>query len=81
MRQNSLIYSANWQTKKKGSKNREKMRVKIARLHAKIADCRMDATHKASRTLINENQVVCVETLRPYCEEHDEKSKTGKTYC
>ena len=23
----------------------------------------MDATHKASRTLINENQVVCVETL------------------
>ena len=49
--------------KKKGSKNREKLRLKIARLHAKIADCRMDATHKASRTLINENQVVCVETL------------------
>ena len=23
----------------------------------------MDATHEASRTLINENQVVCVETL------------------
>ena len=23
----------------------------------------MDATHKASRTLINENQVVCVESL------------------
>ena len=49
--------------KKKGSKNREKIRIKIAHLHAKIADCRMDATHKASRTLINENQVVCVETL------------------
>ena len=49
--------------KTKGSKNREKLRLKIARLHAKIADCRMDATHKASRTLINENQVVCVETL------------------
>ena len=49
--------------KKKGSKNREKLRLKIARLHVKIADCRMDATHKASRTLINENQVVCVETL------------------
>ena len=42
--------------KKKGSKNREKIRIKIARLHAKIADCRMDATHKASRTLINENR-------------------------
>jgi putative transposase len=49
--------------KKKGSKNRNKMRLKVARLHAKIADCRMDATHKASRKLINENQVVCVENL------------------
>ena len=49
--------------KKKCSKSRDKLRLKIARIHAKIADCRMDATHKASRTLINENQVVCVESL------------------
>ena len=49
--------------KKKGSKNRDKLRLKIARLHAKMADCRMDTTHKVSRTLINENQVVCVESL------------------
>ena len=49
--------------KKKGSNNRAKARLKVARLHAKIADCRMDATHKASRKLINENQVVCVENL------------------
>ena len=49
--------------KKKGGKNRAKARLKVARIHAKIADCRMDATHKASRTLINENQVVCVESL------------------
>ncbi len=49
--------------KKKGSKNRNKMRLKVARLHAKIADCRMDATHKATRKLINENQVVYVENL------------------
>ena len=49
--------------KQKGSNNRAKARLKVARLHAKIADCRMDATHKASRTLINENQVVCVESL------------------
>lgn len=49
--------------KQKGSSNRAKARLKVARLHAKIADCRMDATHKASRTLINENQVVCVENL------------------
>ncbi|WP_263081107.1 transposase [Endozoicomonas sp. Mp262] len=49
--------------KQKGSSNRAKARLKVARLHAKIADCRMDATHKASRRLINENQVICVEDL------------------
>ncbi|KEQ12863.1 transposase [Endozoicomonas montiporae] len=49
--------------KQKGSSNRAKAKLKVARLHAKIADCRMDATHKASRKLINENQVVCVENL------------------
>ncbi len=49
--------------KQKGSNNRDKARLNVARLHAKIADCRMDATHKASRKLINENQVVCVEDL------------------
>lgn len=49
--------------KQKGSNNRAKARLNVARLHAKIADCRMDATHKASRKLINENHVVCVESL------------------
>jgi putative transposase len=50
--------------KAKGSKNRAKARLKVARLHAKIADCRMDNLHKLSRKLINENQVVCVESLK-----------------
>lgn len=50
--------------KVKGSKNRAKARLKVARLHAKIADCRLDALHKATRKLINENQVVCVESLK-----------------
>jgi putative transposase len=49
--------------KAKGSRNRAKARLRVARLHAKIADCRRDATHKATRKLINENQVVCVESL------------------
>ncbi|MWJ28305.1 IS200/IS605 family element transposase accessory protein TnpB [Halomonas sp. ZH2S] len=49
--------------KQKGSENRAKLRRKVATLHAKIADCRRDATHKATRTLINENQVLCVESL------------------
>lgn len=50
--------------KARGSKNRARARLKVARLHAKIADCRMDALHKATRKLINENQVVCVESLK-----------------
>jgi putative transposase len=50
--------------KKKGSKNRAKARLKVAKLHAKIADCRQDNLHKLSRRLINENQVVCVESLK-----------------
>lgn len=50
--------------KQKGSKNRAKARLKVARIHAKIADCRLDNLHKLSRKLINENQVVCVESLK-----------------
>ncbi|EBG2397044.1 IS200/IS605 family element transposase accessory protein TnpB, partial [Salmonella enterica subsp. enterica] len=50
--------------KAKGSKNRARARLKVARLHAKIADCRQDALHKATRKLINDNQVVCVESLK-----------------
>jgi len=50
--------------KKLGSKNRAKQRLKVARVHAKISDCRRDTLHQVSRRLINDNQVVCVETLR-----------------
>ena len=50
--------------KKLGSKNRAKAKLKVARVHAKISDCRMDNLHKLSRKLINENQVVCVESLK-----------------
>lgn len=50
--------------KKLGSANRAKARQKVARLHAKISDCRQDNLHKLSRRLINENQVICVESLK-----------------
>lgn len=50
--------------KKLGSKNRTKARQKVARLHAKISDCRMDNLHKLSRQIVNENQVICVESLK-----------------
>ncbi len=49
--------------KKKGSKNRNKARKKVARLHARIADTRRDFQQKTSTKLIRENQVICLETL------------------
>jgi putative transposase len=49
--------------KRKGSKNREKARRKVAKLHARIADRRRDFQHKLTTRLIRENQVVCVESL------------------
>ena len=50
--------------KKKGSSNFQKARKKVARIHAKIADCRRDFTHKLTSRLINENQVICAESLQ-----------------
>lgn len=49
--------------KQKGSKNRAKARLKVARLHAKIADARRDFLHKLSTRLINENQVIAIESM------------------
>lgn len=49
--------------KKLGGKNRLKAKRKVARIHAKISDCRADNLHKLSRRLVNENQVICVENL------------------
>jgi putative transposase len=50
--------------KKKGSQNRSKARLKVARLHKKIADKRRDYQHQLSTRIIRENQVVCVESLQ-----------------
>jgi putative transposase len=49
--------------KKKYSKNRNKARLKVAKLHAKIADCRNDFLHKLSTRIVNENQVISIEDL------------------
>ena len=49
--------------KKKGSANRLKAKLKVARLHAKIADTRRDFLHKLSTRLVNENQVIAIESL------------------
>lgn len=49
---------------KKGSKNREKCRLKVAKQHEKIANQRKDFHHKLSKRLINENQVIALEQLK-----------------
>ena len=49
--------------KLKGSKNRTKARLKVARLAAKVSDTRKDFLHKLSTRLIRENQTIAVETL------------------
>ena len=50
--------------KKKGSNNREKFRLKIARLSERTANQRKDHLHKLSTRLIRENQAIAVENLK-----------------
>ncbi|EEZ39125.1 RNA-guided endonuclease TnpB family protein [Photobacterium damselae] len=50
--------------KKKGSSNFSKQRIKVAKIHEKIANVRMDFTHKMTTRLINENQVIGIESLK-----------------
>ena len=50
--------------KKKGSKNYEKHRKKVAKVHEKIVNIRKDYTHKQSAKLVHENQIIAIETLR-----------------
>ena len=49
--------------KQKGSVNRKKAVVKVARAHARVADTRRDWQHKLSTQIIRENQAVYVEDL------------------
>lgn len=49
--------------KVKGSKNRTKAKIKVAKIHAKITDSRNDFNNKLTTMLIHENQVIAVESL------------------
>ncbi|ACD83954.1 RNA-guided endonuclease InsQ/TnpB family protein [Candidatus Methylacidiphilum infernorum] len=49
--------------KAKGSANRRKAKVKLARLHARIANSRMDALHKLSAGLTRRFSIIGVEDL------------------
>lgn len=47
----------------KGSKGREKARVKLAKLHQKVANKRNDSLHKVTSRIVDENQVIVMEDL------------------
>ena len=49
--------------KQKGSKNKEKARRKVAKIHAKITDTRKDHLHKTTTKLVRENQTIVTEDL------------------
>ena len=48
----------------KGSSNRNKQRIKVARIHRHINNQRNDYLHKLSKHIIDENQIICVENLK-----------------
>ncbi len=49
--------------KKCGSKNKNKSRLRLARLHARIKNIRLDWIHKITTKLVRENQTICLENL------------------
>ena len=49
--------------KQKGSKNRYKAKMKLSRLHARIANERQDSLHKLTTDLASNYEVICIEDL------------------
>ncbi len=49
--------------KQKGSSNRDKARLKVAKVHQQISDARNDFLHKLTTQLVRENQTIAVEDL------------------
>ena len=49
--------------KKKGSKNKEKARLKLAKYHQRLKNIKENYLHLISNLLLNENQVICMENL------------------
>ena len=47
----------------KGSKNRNKQKIKVAKLHEKVANCRKDFLHKLSKKLADNYDAICIEDL------------------
>ena len=50
--------------KSKGSSNRNKARIRVARLHEHIANQRKDFLHKLSTEIVKNNDIICIEDLQ-----------------
>ena len=48
----------------KGSNNRNKQRIKVAKLHKHIQNQRNDYLHKLSKKIVDENHIICIEDLK-----------------
>jgi putative transposase len=53
----------NLSRKEKGSRNRARARLGVARVHARITDRRRDVLHKVTTRLVRENQTIVIEDL------------------
>jgi putative transposase len=49
--------------KQKGSKNKEKSRIKLAKLYEKLNNIKENYLHQVTNQLLNENQVIVIEDL------------------
>ena len=49
--------------KQKGSANRKKAKLRVAKIHQKVADTRKDFIHKFTTKVVRENQAIYVEDL------------------
>ena len=58
------ILQRNLSRKQKGSKNREKARIKLAKAYEKLVNQRNDFLHKLSRFYINNYDIIVVENLQ-----------------
>lgn len=53
--------------KSKGSKNREKARIKLATAYEKLGNKRKDYLHKLTTKIVRENDIICIEDLNVRC--------------
>lgn len=57
------LYQQSLSRKVKGSKNREKQKIKVSKLHYRISNIRKDFTHKLTSNICSKNQTIIIEDL------------------